>query len=83
MAQRAIKIEVPFRQLLTVVQQLTPMEKIVLKKHLEEGGALAWQERFGGALDHLGKRNKYIPLEQVEQDVARAVKEVRANRGKA
>ena len=81
MAQRAIKIEVPFRQLLTIVDQLTPMEKTVLRKRLEEGGQLSWQERLGRALDDLGERNKDIPLEQVEQDVARAIKEVRANQG--
>jgi len=72
MAQRAIKIEVPFRQLLTIVDQLTPMRKIVLRKRLKEGSQLSWQERFGGALDYLGERNKDIPLEQVEQDVDRA-----------
>ena len=81
MVQRAIKIEVPFRQLLTIVDQLTPMEKTVLGKRLEEGGQLSWQERFGKVLDDLGERNKDIPLEQVEQDVDRAIKEVRANRG--
>jgi len=79
MAQRAIKIEVPFRQLLTIVDQLTPIEKTVLRKRLEEGGPLSWQEKSGRVLDDLGERNKDVPLEQVEQDVDRAVKEVRAN----
>jgi len=48
-------------------------------KEKEEGGPLSWQEGFGRALDDLGERNKDIPLEQVEQDVDRAVKEVKAN----
>ena len=81
MAQRAIRIEVPFRQLLTIVDQLTLMEKVVLRKRLEEENPLSWKERFGEALGNLGERNKDIPLEQVEQDVGRAIREVRANQG--
>ena len=44
----------------------------------EEG--LTWQERLGKALDYLGERNKNISLQQVEEDVARAIKDVRTER---
>ncbi len=72
-----IEIEIPFKQLLEMVDKLSPTEKIFLKNHLKKCEGLTWQERFGRTLEYLGERNKNIPLQQVEEDVQKAIKEVR------
>lgn len=81
MAQRAVEWGIPFIQLLKRVDELSPNKKLILYKHLEREKVLSWKERFGKVLDYLGERNKEIPLEKVELDVARAVKEVRGRYG--
>ncbi|PIP39644.1 hypothetical protein COX18_09360 [Candidatus Desantisbacteria bacterium CG23_combo_of_CG06-09_8_20_14_all_40_23] len=78
MTQRAVKLKIPFTQLLKIVEQLSPNERVVLRKQLVRERQLSWQERFGKALDYLGERNKGISLEKVESDITRAVKEVKA-----
>ena len=76
-----LEIEIPFKQFLEIVDKLSPAEKILLKNHLEQYQELTWQERFGRALEYLGERNKNIPLQQVEEDVQEAIKEVRTKSG--
>ena len=74
----SIEMEIPFKQFLEMVDKLSTTEKILLKNHLGKYEELTWQERFGRALEYLGERNKNIPLQQVEEDVQKAIKEVRA-----
>jgi hypothetical protein len=73
-----LEIEIPFKQFLEMVDKLSPTEKILLKNHLEQYEGLTWQGRFGRALEYLGEQNKNVPLQQVEEDVQKAIKEVRA-----
>ncbi len=79
MATKSIKLEVPFQKLLAVVDQLTRDEKLVLKKKLQRDKTSTWQERFGSALNYLGKRNVKFSEREVTEDVSKAVAEVRGN----
>jgi hypothetical protein len=77
MASKTIKLEIPFKELLNVINQLTPEEKLFLKKKLEKGKVTSWQERFGRALKYLGKSNKRFSEREVKEDVKKAIAEVR------
>ena len=77
MATKSIKLEVPFQKLLSVIDQLTPDEKLVLKKKLQKEKVSTWQERFGSALQYLGKRNIKFSAKEVAEDVEKAIAEVR------
>ena len=77
MASKAIKLEISFKELLSVLEQLTPDEKILIKKKLESEKVRTWQERFGRALRSLGKQNRKVPTREVEEDVMKAISEVR------
>jgi len=77
MASKAIKLEISFKELLSVLEQLTPDEKILIKKKLESEKVKTWQERFGRALSSLGKQNRKVPTREVEEDVMKAIAEVR------
>ncbi|MBU4320336.1 MAG: hypothetical protein L6246_10400 [Thermodesulfovibrionales bacterium] len=77
MATKTIKLEVPFQKLLSVIDQLTPDEKLVLKKKLQREKVSTWQERFGRALQYLGKKNIKFSEKEVSKDVKRAIAEVR------
>jgi hypothetical protein len=77
MPSKTIKLEIPFKELLNVIDQLTPEEKLFLKKKLEKGKVTSWQGRFGRALEYLGKRNKRLSETEVEKDVKKAIAEVR------
>ena len=79
MATKSIKLEVPFQKLLAVVDQLTGDEKLVLKKKLMRDKTSTWQERFGSALNYLGRRNVKFPEREVAQDVTKAIAKVRGN----
>ncbi len=78
MSYKAIRLEIPFQKLLNVLDQLTPDEKLVIRKKLEKEKVATWQERFGRALQTLGKRNVKFSEEEVEADVKRAIAEVRS-----
>ncbi len=78
MSYKAIRLEIPFQKLLNVLDQLTPDEKLVIRKKLEKEKVATWQERFGRALQTLGKRNIKFSEEEVEADVKRAIAEVRS-----
>jgi hypothetical protein len=77
MAIKTIKLDIPFQKLLNVVDQLTPEERLVLKKKLEKGKAATWQERFGKALRYLGKKNVRFSEQEVSDDIKKAIAEVR------
>jgi hypothetical protein len=79
MATKTVKLEIPFQQLVNIIDQLTPDEKLILKKRLEKGKISTWQERFGKALQYLGKRNVRISEKEVAEDVKRAIAEVRSS----
>ena len=78
MATKTIKLEIPFQKLLSLVDQLDPDEKLLLKKKLEKQKITTWQERFGKALQQLGKRNARFSEKEVSEDVKKAIAEVRA-----
>lgn len=78
MSYKAIRLEIPFQKLLNVLDQLTPDEKLVIRKKLEKEKVATWQERFGRALQTLGKKNVKFYEEEIEADVKRAVAEVRS-----
>lgn len=78
MSYKAIRLEVSFQKLLNVLDQLTPDEKLVLRKKLEKERAATWQERFGRVLQSLGKRNTKFSEADVEEDVRKAIAEVRS-----
>ena len=79
MTTKTVKVEIPFQRLLNVVDQLTPDEKLVLKKRLKKEKITTWQERFGKGLQYLGKKNKGFSEKEVEEDVKRAIAEVRSS----
>jgi hypothetical protein len=79
MSTKTVKVEIPFQRLLNVIDQLTPDEKLVLKKRLEKEKVTTWQERFGKALHYLGKKNKGFSEKEVEEDAKRAIAEVRSS----
>lgn len=73
MSYKAIRLQIPFQKLLNVLDQLTPDEKLVIKKKLEKEKVASWKERFGSALKTLGKRNVKFSEEEVEADIKRAI----------
>ncbi len=77
MLTKTDKIEISFRQLLSLIDQLAPEEKIIIRKRLDREEVPTWQERFGRALKLLGAKNKKFTESEVEKDVKMAVAEVR------
>ena len=78
MATKTVKLEIPFQKLISIIDQLDQDEKLVLKKKLEKQKVTTWQERFGKALQQLGKRNIRCSEKEVDEDVKKAITEVRA-----
>ena len=78
MITKTLKIELSFQKLLSIVDQLDPDEKLLLKKKLEREKIETWQERFGRALQELGRQNRRFSEKKVEKDVRRAVARVRS-----
>ena len=79
MATKTLRLEIPFQKLLSIVDQLGPDEKLLLKKKLEKQKIATWQERFGGALQQLGRKNRGLSEKKVAEDVKRAIAEVRGS----
>ena len=77
MAPKTIKFEIPFKELLNVIDRLPEDEKILLKKKLEKGKVTSWQGKFGRALKYLGNRNRRFPETDVKKDVKKAIAGVR------
>ena len=78
MSAKTIKLEIPFQKLISVIEQLDPDEKLILRKKLNEQKAATWQERFGKALQQLGRKNVRVSEKEVAEDVKRAIAEARA-----
>ena len=78
MSTKTVKLEIPFQKLISIIEQLGPDEKLVLKKKLEKQKVTTWQERFGRALEPLGKKNVSFSEREVAEDVKKAIAEVRA-----
>jgi hypothetical protein len=78
MSTKTVKLEIPFQKLISIIDQLGPDEKLVLKKKLEKQKVTTWQERFGKALQQLGKKNIRFSEKEVAEDVKKAIAEVRA-----
>jgi len=78
MATKTVKLEIPFQKLISIIDQLDHDEKLVLKKKLEKQKVTTWQERFGKALQQLGKKNIRFSEKEVAEDVKKAIAEVRA-----
>ena len=78
MATKSIKLEIPFQKILSIIDQLDPDEKLLLRKKLEKQKITTWQERFGKALQRLGKKNIRYSEKEVAEDVKKAIAEVRA-----
>ena len=76
---KTIKFEVPFQKLISIIDQLGPDEKLILKKKLEKQRITTWQERFGKALRQLGKKNIGFSEKEVAEDIKKAIAEVRAS----
>jgi len=81
MAIKPIRLEISFQKLLSVIDQLGPDEKLLLRKKLEKQKVTTWQERFGSALQRLGRKNIRFSEKEVVEDVKKAIAEVR-NSGK-
>jgi len=79
MATKTVKLEIPFQKLLTIIDQLDPGEKLLLKKKLEKQKITTWQERFGKALQQLGEKNIKFTEKEVAEDVRKAIAEVRSS----
>ena len=79
MTTKTIKLEIPFQKLLSIIDQLGPDEKLVLKKKLEKQKVTTWQKRFEKALDQLGKKNIGFSEKEVAADVKKAIAEVRVS----
>jgi hypothetical protein len=78
MSAKTIKLVIPFQKLFSVIEQLDPDEKLILRKKLNEQKVVTWQERFGKALRHLGRKNVRFSEKEVGEDVKRAIAEARA-----
>lgn len=78
MATKTVRLEIPFQKLITMIDQLDHDEKLIIKKKLEKQKITTWQERFGKALQQLGKKNIRFSGKEVADDVKRAIAEVRA-----
>ncbi|MBF0456821.1 MAG: hypothetical protein HQK99_02890 [Nitrospirae bacterium] len=77
MAVKNVKLEIPFQQLLMIIEQLDPDEKIMIKKKLEREKVTTWQEMFGYSLNEIAKKNDEFTEEEVLSDVNAAIVEVR------
>jgi ribosomal protein L29 len=77
MATKTVKLEIPFQKLISIIDQLDHDEKLVLKKKLEKQKVTTWQERFGKAMQQLGKKNIRFSEKEVAEDVKKAIAEVR------
>lgn len=78
MATKTLKLEIPFQKIISIIDQLDPDEKLILKKKLEKQKVTTWQARFGKALQQLGKKNIRFSEKEVAEDIKKAIAEVRA-----
>jgi len=76
MPKIATEVEISFDKLLEAVDQLSPKEKVLLRKRLDEN----WAERFEATLKKLRESTKEFTPEEVEANIREAIKEVRAKK---
>ena len=69
MATKTAKLEIPFQKLISIIDQLDPDEKLVLKKKLEKQKVTTWQKKFEKTLDQLGKKKIGFSEKEVAEDV--------------
>jgi hypothetical protein len=79
MATRTLKLDISFKELLAVVDQLELDEKMFLRRKLDNEKVPSWQKRFGRALQQLGNKNKRFTAKEVLTDVEQAISDVRKN----
>ena len=77
MSTKTVKLEISFQKLLSIIDQLGPDEKLLLRKKLEKQKVATWRERFGIALQRLGRKNIRFSEKEVIEDVKKAIAEVR------
>lgn len=74
--QVTLQLNIGFEQVLSLVDQLEPAERLLVSRHLDQ----TWAEQFAALLDRIQAR---VPPEiseaEVLRDVAEAVREVRAS----
>lgn len=78
MIARTVAVEIPFQTLLNAIDNLTPDEKLALKKRLEKSAAATWKDRFGKSLSQTARKNKRASADEVANDVRLAIVESRA-----
>ena len=78
MSAKTIKLEIPFQKLISAIEKLDPDEKLILRKKLNEQKTSTWQDRFGKALQNLGRKNVCFSEKEVGEDLKRAIAEARA-----
>ncbi len=77
MATKTGRLKIPFKELINIIDHLSPEEKIIIKKRLANEEITTWKERFGRSLKVLGRKNIGISETEVKKDVDRAIAEVR------
>jgi|GEM_PF-2644997 len=75
-SQVTLQLNIGFEQVLSLVDQLGPAERLLVSRHLDQ----SWAEQFAALLDRIQAR---VPPEisesEVLRDVAEAVRDVRAS----
>jgi hypothetical protein len=74
-SQVTLQLSIGFEQVLSLVDQLGPAERLLVSRHLDQ----SWEEQFTALLDRIQARvPPDISEAEVLRDVAEAVREVRA-----
>ncbi|MCG6552230.1 MAG: hypothetical protein L7F77_07875 [Candidatus Magnetominusculus sp. LBB02] len=76
MTSKTVKLEIPFQNLLTIIEQLDPGEKLILKNKLQRQAAMTWQSVFAQSLKTLDDKNNSITETDVSTDVNAAIAEL-------
>ncbi len=75
-SQVTLQLNIGFEQVLSLVDQLGPAERLLVSRHLDQ----SWAEQFAALVDRIQAR---VPPEisesEVLRDVAEAVRDVRAS----
>lgn len=75
-SQVTLQLNIGFEQVLSLVDQLGPAERLLVSRHLDQ----SWAEQFTALLDRIQARVRpEISESEVLRDVAEAVRDVRAS----
>jgi len=75
MNQVTLQLNIGLEQVLSLVDQLGPAERLLVSRHLDQ----SWAEQFAGLLNRIQARvSPQISEAEVLHDVAEAIREVRA-----